>query len=408
MISPRMALRLVAKHCDVLGAEEISIGSSLGRVLADNVRAPIPLPVFDNSAMDGFALLTRATRQATRRHPVRLKIVGTVYAGDMTERSLERDEACGIMTGAPLPDGADTVIPIEKAHVEGSVLRVVQPVERYRHVRRRGEEIKRGATVLKKGQIIHPGMVGCLATLGQARVRVIRRPRVTVITTGDEAVQPGVELLHGQIYDSNSHMIAAMLREMGIEPVRVRRIRDRRAPLERAVDTALHDSDVLVIVGGVSVGERDFVRSVLDRKGVEQVFWRVRQKPGKPVYFGKRGGRLVFGLPGNPASGFTCFYIYVYPALRWMSGIHDAALPEKVLPLGGSVRADAKRWMFLKGKATAKPTSAVTELPRQGSHMITSLSEADSMILIPATGKKIARGSKVVTYQLPFSKGKSR
>ncbi|MDH3217717.1 MAG: molybdopterin molybdotransferase MoeA [Candidatus Krumholzibacteria bacterium] len=401
MISLRTAQRLVARHGLVLETEIVPADLALGRVLGQDIRSPIPLPVFDNSAMDGFALRYQDTTRASARQPVVLAIRRTIFAGDTASYRLRAGDTCRIMTGAPLPRGANTIIPKEQAIVDGSTLRIVESLTRRRHVRRRGEEVREGALVLKSGSTVHPGTLACLAGMGRDRVQVIRKPRVAVISTGDETVAPGRHLAYGQIYDSNSHMVKAMLRDMGIEPVFVRRVKDRRAPLARAVDTALSKSDVLVVIGGVSVGEHDYLRPVLGDKGVKTVFWGVRQKPGKPIYFGTKGKRLVFGLPGNPASAFTCFYIYVYPTLRRLSGFHDWELPRRSLPLTGAVDADCKRVMLLKGKYHATPKPSVERLPNQGSHMITSLAETDSLIAVPATGKRVARGSKVVVYQLP-------
>ena len=398
MIVPQTALKLIGRHARPLGTVRVALADALDHVLAEDVRSPLALPLFDNSAMDGYALRARDTAHATPSRPARLTVRATVYAGDTVRRTIRKDEACGIMTGAPLPRGADTVIPIEQAVVDGSTLVVERDVSRHRHVRRKGEELGKGAQVLERGDIIHPGSIACLATVGRRAVRVVRQPAVSIITTGDETVAPGQRLEHGQIYDSNSYMIEAQLRDMGLEPVRIRRVGDRASALARSVAAALEVSDVVIVVGGVSVGDRDYLRDVLRRQGVRQIFWRVRQKPGKPLYFGVRGRRLVFGLPGNPASAFTCFYIYVYPALRRLAGHKDATLAHRDRVTDGVV-TDRSKWRFLKSTTGSDGVAVATE--RQGSHMITSLARANGLIAVPPGGGKTS--GRMTTYRLPYA-----
>ena len=363
MISPQEALERVRRHCAPLDVHTVRLADSLGCALAENIQAPFPLPRFDNSAMDGYALRARDTTGASAERPVRLAVTETIHAGE-SGTALESARACRIMTGAPIPRGADTVVPIEDARIEGDTMIVEQAVERLRHVRQRGEEVQKGERVLERGITIHPGVIATLASVGRDTVRVVRKPRVAVIATGDEAAQPGSKLGPAQIFDSNSPMIVALLRQAGIEPVRVRQVGDRRGALLRAVRAALECADVLIVTGGVSVGAHDHVRSVLAESGIEEVFWRVSQKPGKPLYFGVGGGRRVFGLPGNPASAFVCFYVYVYPALCRLAGLGDDSLPEETLAAADAFRGDSKRWQFLRGNGAP---GGVRRLPGQGS-----------------------------------------
>lgn len=398
MISPGRALERVRRACHKLSVEEVTLEAAPGRVLARSVRSPFPLPRFDNSAMDGFAVRSRDTARASDAAPVRLSIRPTVFAGDHAGR-LERGDACRIMTGAQLPGGADGVIPVERALVEKKHLVVTAPVERGRHVRRRGEEVRSGAVVARTGTVVHPGVVSTLASVGCGAVPVYAAPKVAVIATGNETVIPGNELGEGEIYDSNTPMLTALLRQAGIEPSRVRRVRDHRGALRRSVQAALAQSDVLVTTGGVSMGERDHLRPVLDELGVREIFWRVSQKPGKPLYFGERGGKLVFGLPGNPASALVCFYVYVYPALRWLAGHPDAPLPEAVARVNGRPPVDAKRFQFLRGRAAED--GSVEVLAGQGSHMVTALGQCDRLVVLPPGSAP--RGSRLNTLILPHA-----
>lgn len=404
MISPDKARRLIARQCAPLGHCTVAIGYALGRVLAQTVRAADPLPRFDNSAMDGYAVRADSTRGASGARPVRLAVVDSVFAGETSRRRLQAGEACRIMTGAPLPPGADAVAQKEEVMANSVDIAVDHPIARGRHIRRRGGEIKKNAVVLRSGATIDAGTVGCLATVGCDRVRVHRRPAVSVIATGDETVAPGGKLLPGQIYDSNSYMVSAALRQMGIEPARVRHVKDHPTALHNAFAASLAKSDVLIVTGGVSVGDRDYVREILARQRVREVFWRIRQKPGKPFYFGVRGKRVVFGLPGNPASVFTCFYMHVYPALRRMAGF-PVGLQERTLPLAGPVQSDGNRWRLLKAKTLDWPNTAVEVLGRQDSHMITALSQTNCIVVVPPRVGTLEAGTPVTTYLLPAPEG---
>jgi len=399
VITPGRALQRVRRACRKLPVEEIPLDVAPGRVLSRSVSSPFPLPRFDNSAMDGFAVRVRDCARATEAVPARLKIQPTVFAGDSTG-SLRRGETCRIMTGAPLPRGADGVIPVERASVERGHLLVADAVTHGRHVRRRGEEVRARAVVARAATVVHPGVVSTLASVGCDTVPVYGVPRVAVIATGNETVIPGNPLREGEIYDSNTPMLTALVRQAGIEPVRVRRVRDHRGALRSAVSAALDTCDVLVTTGGVSMGERDHLRPVLDELGVREVFWRVLQKPGKPLYFGTHEGRLVFGLPGNPASALVCFYVYVYPALRWLAGHANAPLPEAMARITGQPRGDDKRFQFLRGRSCED--GSVEALPGQGSHMVTALGLCDRLILVPP-GPAPRGGRRLNTLILPHA-----
>jgi molybdopterin molybdotransferase len=242
--------------------------------------------------------------------------------------------------------------------------------------------------------------------LGKDRVTVFDKPKVSLITTGNELVRPGIPLAPGQIYDSNSLMIQSALKNMGIRPLTVSRVKDNPKSLKRAVAMALRQSDVLILMGGVSVGKYDFVKDILKETGVRTIFWKVNQKPGKPLYFGKRGKTLIFGLPGNPASVFTCFYEYVFPAIRRMSGFRDPYLLRQAARVQSEVKPDRKKILFLKARAELNGgRKTVITLGRQGSHMISSLQDANCFILIPPSRKTIKRGQRVRIDLLPLGNG---
>lgn len=401
LISPEKAMRLIARHCRPLGTARVSIDDALGHVIAEDVRAPIALPPFDNTAMDGYALRSGATTGASRRRPVRLRIAPSVYAGDTRATTLAPDAACRIMTGAAMPGGADAVIPVEQADVDGDHLVVTAPVARGRHVRRAGDDVAKGARVVRRGALIHPGSVAALAAVGKATVRVQRRPRVAVVSTGDETVAPGERLRRGQIYDSNTHMIAAALRQSGLVPARVRRVDDHPGRLRSALGAALATCDAVIVLGGVSVGDRDHVRRILGELGVREVFWRVAQKPGKPLYFGVKGRKAVFGLPGNPASAFTCFYVYVRSGLLRAAGRTQVEPISRLFPVGDVPAGDPVKWLFQKARLRAD--GSAERLAAQGSHMVTALADTDGLIVVPPTRSGTRASANLDVIRLPFA-----
>jgi len=253
-----------------------------------------------------------------------------------------------------------------------------------------GVEVKKGEFVLKKGIAIHPGVIGILATLGKAQVKVFRKPKVVVLATGSELTRPGKPLGRGKIYDSNSWMMAAALKEMQLKPLSVQTLTDRPVKIKHAISEALKRADVLILMGGVSVGKYDFVKSTLKELGVKEIFWRVKQKPGKPLFFGQKKKTLVFGLPGNPASVFTCFYEYAYAALRRMSGFPSPELSSCEMELHDSLNSDPSKILFLKGKTLQNGHGRTAgPLRHQGSHMISSLRDAEGLLVVtPDAGKK--------------------
>jgi molybdopterin molybdotransferase len=405
MISPQVALKTVLKHCPAVGVNTVAIGDVLGHVLAENFKTTEPSPRFDNTAMDGYAIRAADTTKASATNPVLIPVTQSVYAGEIAKQRVGPGEACRIMTGAPIPSGADTVAIKEEVRLQGEQVLLDHPVPKGMHIRRRGEEVRSGAVVLRKGVVVDAGVIACIASLGRARVLVFRKPAVSVIATGDETIEPGRRLRPGQIYDSNSHLLTAALKQMGIKPVRVRHVGDHPTALRNAVGAALRAGDVVIVTGGISVGDRDYLRDVLARERVKEHFWRVKQKPGKPIYFGQRGRRVVFGLPGNPASVFTCFYVYVYGALRKMAGHPGDGLPVRHLPLADGVESDPVRWRFLKAKTIDGPGPTAKPLLKQASHMISTLVDTDRLIVVPPGIGKIAAGKVVTTWTLPAADG---
>lgn len=381
MISVEQAQKIVLKHSRKRRIELVPLMDSLGCVLAEKIRVPVPLPHWDNSAMDGFALRAEDTQEAARQNPVIIKIAGVLKAGDRALKKLKLGEAVKIMTGAPIPAGADTVLPKEIAVIENQFLKISEPFLKGRHIRKQGEEMKKGSVLDLRNTPISSGTIAFLSQIGKTRVRVYAKPKVAVLTTGSELIAPGKRLSPGKIYDSNSPMLVSSLISNGLSPVMVQTLGDKPGALRRALVRALGKSDVILLSGGVSVGDYDFSKTVLGEIGVKTLFWKISQKPGKPLYFGNRGSQLIFGLPGNPASAFMCFYEYVLPAIRNLMGYPNPFLQRHKAVMDGKVKQDASKTVFLKSRINGN--GRVSVLQHQASHMISSLHETNGFLVVP-------------------------
>jgi molybdopterin molybdotransferase len=373
---------------------------ALGRVLAEDATSAEPVPGFDNSAMDGFAVRAADTRGAEGGRPVELALAGESRAGHPARRALARGEAIAISTGAVVPEGADAVVRIEDTSVGEGQVTVRVRAESGAYIRRAGEDIRAGDTVIPRGGEIGPAELGVLASLGLAGVRCARRPRLSVLTTGDELRAPGEELGPGAVRNSNAYSVPALAERAGAELAGLETSADDPGATREAVSAALV-ADVAVICWGVSVGEHDHVRPAVAELGVEQIFWGVALKPGKPTWFGTRGGTLAFGLPGNPVSAMVTFLLFVRPALRAMLGAaQEATRLAAILDRGIDKRpgrAHAVRCSLEAGPDGwhARPTGD------QGSHVLTSMLGADALAILPTDSGSVAAGERVMVELLP-------
>ncbi|MBV8357302.1 MAG: molybdopterin molybdotransferase MoeA, partial [Deltaproteobacteria bacterium] len=326
MITVDEALKIVLDNVATLGVERASIIDALGRVLAEEICSPRDIPGFDNSAMDGYAVRAADIEAASESYPVRLIVLETVGAGVMPSLRVEAGQAVRTMTGAPIADGADAVVPVERTRGTEAEIEILAPAERGAFVRPRGEDLKHGELVFSPGKVLSASDLGMLASLNRSMVDVYRRPRVAIVATGDELVDVDTVPSGAQVINSSAYALAAAIRETGGEPIMLKVARDRPEEVRARLAEALA-FDVVLTTGGVSVGQFDHVKVVLDELGLRQLFHGVAQKPGRPLKFGTIGGRPIFGLPGNPVSTMVCFYLYVRPGLRRMTSRSDLGLP---------------------------------------------------------------------------------
>jgi molybdopterin molybdotransferase len=374
------ALALVLARVTPLESEEVPVGEAAGRVLAAPAAAVTDLPPFDSSAMDGYAVRAADT-------PGRLTVVGHSAAGRPEARALGVGEAIVISTGAVVPADADAVVPVERTRGEVEVEAVV-PGD---NIRPRGGDVRAGEVVAAAGTRLGPPQLGALAAAGIARVRVARRPRVAVLATGSELRAPGEPLGPGEIYESNSVLLSAQIASEGADVTVLPRVADDEAATTEALVRGL-EHDVLVTSGGVSVGPHDLVRGALAELGVEEVFWRVAARPGKPVAFGVHGRTLVFGLPGNPVSSLVGFELFVRPALRALQGAADPRPAYLPGVLAAPRRRNAHRDDLVRARRDGDRLVPVTG---QESHMIVRSSGADALVLVPRGDGELAAGAQV-------------
>jgi molybdopterin molybdotransferase len=391
VLSVAEALERVLAGVPVLSTESVPLGEALSRVLAESVVAGREVPPWDNSAMDGYALRWADSRAASEDHPIELVLVGEIAAGRVALREVGPGQAYRILTGAPLPPGSDAVVPQEDVHRDGDRVILRRPVKARAHVRPRGEDIRAGDRLLERGAVLRPAALGVLAALGRAHVAVYRRPRVAILSTGDELVPPDAPLGPGQIPDSNTYTLCGLAVEAGAVPVRLGIAPDQPDELVARLRQGL-ESDVIVSSAGVSVGDRDYVREAAETLGARLDFWKVNMRPGKPLTFGRIGGRsgggsgerLFFGLPGNPVSSMVTFELFVRPVLRRLGGhptLDRARVRARAL---APIDNPGPRPGYLRVRLESRPEGlGATPTGEQGSGILRSMLLADGLAVVP-------------------------
>lgn len=395
------ARKIIDSQTDPRSTRSIDVENACGYVLAEDVDATEPVQPFRNAAMDGFAVRFEEAEQSDETP---LEIVGDVAAGDPGTVEVGPGECVSIMTGAPVPEGLDTVIRIEDCDVENDTVRFTRLPSRGKgdNIRNAGEDIQPGDTVLKQGQVIRPYEVGVGVLAGRSELSVYRRPEVAVISTGDELVsEPGADLGPGQVRDINRFTLADGARQAGARVSHVSALPDDREESIGTIDQLFQDHDIVVTSGGISMGEYDFIGDVLRTIDVEFLFHKIWQKPGKPLGFGAREGTLFFALPGNVVSSMVNFEVYVRPTILKMRGLTEVNRQIRTVPAGESLRETDRRTFFFRGQYEHDNGKLTVTLPDtgQGSHVMTSMSEADCLIEVPPK-TDVQSGNSVKTIDL--------
>jgi molybdopterin molybdotransferase len=386
MISVPEARSIIAAEIRPLSPVLVPLERANGLRTTEDIISPISIPGFAQSAMDGYALHWEGWQQHRS-----LRIIGEIAAGDAHLPAIAPHECVRIFTGAPVPPGADTVIQKELIRVDQNTLWIDKPdLTPGTNVRRVGSEIARGALAMPAGTLLVPGGVGFVASLGLAGVMAIPKPSCAVIVTGNELQKPGFPLSAGQVYESNSFALSAALRSVGVEQVHVTFVQDTLAGVTQALETALATHPLVLLTGGISAGDYDFVLPATQACGVRQHFHKIKQKPGKPLFFGTQNQRVVFGLPGNPASVMTCFYQYVVPAIHYLSGTN--APPVHTAPIQTAYQKPAGLTHFLKADYNGQ---TVRLLGAQESFRMSSFAQANCMVTIPEEITQVQEGDLV-------------
>ncbi len=391
MIAVSEAQQIIEQHSIRLDTQHVKLEACLGFYLAEDVQAPFSLPSFRQSAMDGYAFIHSESKT--------LKVSGQVQAGDTSIPQLKPGEAIRIFTGAPVPDAADNVIIQEHTTRNGDELILDKIPAKNANIRPIGEQIKKGEFVLKQGHYINEATIGFLAGLGFTEILVYKKPRVAILTTGNELQERGTELKPNHIYESNGIMLSSALNRIGITDIELIKAEDTLEATKNSVQKALEKADVVLVSGGISVGDYDFVQEALIQNEVKEHFYKVNQKPGKPLWFGTKGKKSVFGLPGNPASSLTCFYVYVLPHLRLRMGSKKPYLEKRKAILQQEVKNIHDKTLFLKAGVSE---DQITPFTGQASSMLNTYAISNALLVIEPEQTVVKKGKTVSYLDLNF------
>lgn len=380
MVSVDQALELIAINSTKIESEIIPLKLSVRRILLESVHAQIDMPPFDQSAMDGYALCPGEENY---------RVIGECKAGSKEQYYAEDSRsALRIFTGAPVPKDFSTVVKQESTERNGQELIVTEQFGDQENIRFKGEQYRKGDLLVAGGTKLTPGIIGLLATNGITEVSVSKLPKVGILTTGDELAHTGEKLKAGQVYESNTVMLESALQQLGIQPV-VKRVKDNLSATVAAMSILIEECDLVLTSGGISVGDHDHIYSAAEKNEIKEIFYKVQQKPGKPLFFGRKNDTLIFGLPGNPASALTCFYVYVSKALEVMTQSPTPFYKRSTLPLQQSYLKKGTFTNFLKAQVDQ---DSVSPLSGQSSAMLQTMTDANAIMIVPATKNQCKKG----------------
>ncbi|TDW48983.1 molybdopterin molybdochelatase [Flavobacterium sp. 270] len=384
MIKVEEAIAIIEANSTKMPTKRIEVRKALGYVLAEKVISPINMPPFRQSAMDGYAFTHSIRHQ--------YDIVGISQAGDHSNIKLKETQAIRIFTGAYVPDDADTVVMQEHVMANKDSILIATMPEKLSNVRPKGEQIAKDEVVFEANTFITPAAIGFLASLGITEIEVYKKPKIAILVTGNELVAPGKKLKKGKIFESNSIMLEVALQTIGIEKTKIYRVKDNLKATKKALKSILKKNDIVLVSGGISVGDYDFVKEALLQNDVKELFYKINQKPGKPMFFGSKSETLVFALPGNPASSLTNFYIYVAPAVKNRMGFAEIHKPKVVRKLNSDIKNNTGKTLFLKAKYDE---TNVTVLESQSSAMLNTFAVGNSLLIVPENVENYIKGQSV-------------
>jgi molybdopterin molybdotransferase len=393
MISVNEARRILSENCERGTKQIIPLKNSLHFIVAEDIFSPIDVPSFNNSAMDGYAMKFEGNQH-------QWQVDTMIQAGDTSMYKIAEGKAARIFTGAKMPEDADTVIPQELVDYDSTSQKIMYREDKIQigsNVRLKGSQCQKGELILKKGTQITPRVIGLLASVGMAEVKVFTAPSVAYIITGNELKETGTDLQEGEIYNSNGPMLEALLNNIGISNITAHKAGDDKEELQQVIDAALEQQEVLILSGGISVGDYDFVKECLENAGVEELFYKIKQRPGKPFFAGKKGKKWIFALPGNPSSGLSCFNHYVKPCLQFFMGAEEVWQPGKILPLTNDHKKKPGFTFFVKAKSTG---NQVEVLGAQQSFNLQAFSTANCFVELQEESEIVKAGTLVKVWDL--------
>ena len=396
------AIKLIDENAILNKPVQLPFENCIGRILAESITASNDIPAFTNSAMDGFAVKSEDLISASKTSPVKLEMIETIAAGAQSTKNVDCGKCIAIMTGAPMPKGANAVVKVEDTEREGNKVNFFAPVPEKDNVRFKGEESKKGDPLVQKYSVVTPGVIGLASSIGLTSLNVFEPSKIAIIITGDEVLPPGSQLQPGKIIDATGPALKSALISDNFPVVFFEYVKDNPADIEKVIKIAISKADVIIIAGGASMGQFDFVQDCLTKIGAKKIFWKIAVKPGKPTWFGKIDNKIIFNLPGNPVSVIVTYYLYVRFLLQKQLGYNSnmAELKKQHAKLMKTITKSDHRLEFVRG--IVDNNNSVMPLKQRGSAMLSGMANANCLINFPQNCEKISAGENVEILNLPI------